>query len=211
MLARLLCTGIVLLFSSFVSHATIIEVSQGGNVLGTIRAFNGTESALQNWNRNANPNIGPGGIARASQLFFYSNPIDGVTFNFLSDRANSNSSGGLSLLATVDSTGDPFALYGDDGFHEFYETTNNDVFKGNWNWISCCTDGGIIGGLNGKWSIDVEITRITNVNQFLIQGLDNTIVYDQSQSVSFRNVSTPASITLVIFALGLLAYKGLKR
>ena len=209
----------LMLGTSFASNATLIEFDNGDNPI-SISAYTGEQSAFDNWNQNLNPDIGPAGDSKTLKIFFYENPTDGLTINFLLSKQNSEeTSGSLSLTTRILSEGDPTILHSDDSYAEFHKGDEPGVFEGQWAWVDCCTDGAVIGGLTGDWGVDIDIHAFNNVENFMIVSGDGSTFnfsptetfslgsesFDFGQLYSLRDVPTPLAgfCLLPVFMMGL--------
>jgi hypothetical protein len=104
---------------------------------------------------------------QSSKGFFwlYENSLTGdISLGIIFDKPNDGSGGAVDMsFAGVPATG--FVEVSDDPGDAFTVTS------GNWGWSPCCTDGGVIGGLEGLWVITVTLNGATGVEEwFFLNG-----------------------------------------
>jgi len=198
-----------------------IEVSQessfgagdfDSNILGSINVYDtaGTAAALYNYQWSASlinypfsPThvTDPTLIDNTSHLFMVNSAVDGLTLFVINDN-NSDGSGGSALMQ-VDLSGDPDGmgiLVSDDPG----EVVLNNPFQatGTFKWDSCCTDGMVLGTINGDWELLVGFLAppvgLTDWNAYSSGGSSLALALGGGAGrVRLQVVPEPATIALL--------------
>lgn len=177
-------------------RATTIDVFQAGKLKGSIEAFSGANSAIDNYDffsHSAHPAEGPNLRLNRGAVFFYDGP-EGTTFNVIFNKEREPgepvTTGLVSWNILVASLSDASVILSDDK-PELTETNPN-IFKGRWEWRNN-TDGGILNGLELPiWAVLVD------PKQYL--GLDTLRAFSADGSRINLNLATGARGNM-IFAL----------
>ncbi|RLB03201.1 MAG: hypothetical protein DRG59_11915, partial [Deltaproteobacteria bacterium] len=160
----LVCVGILVL----TGHALAMDyaITNGAIVQGVI-PLTKAESATDFYkygnpfSASGDPEFGT--VSGVGFIWLYENSLTGdVSLGMIFDKPLDGSGGTAELsFSGVPSSGfvevadDPPAV--GDTF---------DVTHGKWGWEECCTDGGMIGGLNGTWEITLSLDDATGVDEW---------------------------------------------
>ncbi len=145
------------------AHAVTIRVSQesaaglgdfDSNVLGTLTPYSTTDSASDFYGYNTtNPasygNGTPTLSAALSHLFLV-DASDGLSLFIVHDAPQTNPGGTARTAFSL--TGDTASILVRDDANAGYIDTGVS-FSANHNWNTCCTDGYVIGSLDGDWRV----------------------------------------------------------
>jgi hypothetical protein len=232
MLSRLIpATAIVVL--SCAANAGLIRVSQesavgagdfDANVLGSIDAFSSLLTASQYYAYNTNfpTSFDDGGqdvtlTSNMSHSFFVSGS-DGLSAFIVHDKPSDG--GGGSAGMTLDLVGDTASvLVKDDAIGDVFSGNGTTNFVSTNSWFGCCTDGFVIGALDGLgWSLFAEFdSRAFRRDEFA-----GWMAFDGSTSIALTNdlnrrvrfdiasdggpgpgPDVPVPSTILLFGLGL--------
>lgn len=135
---------------------------QDFSLVGSVAVFDRSdESAADIYSYN-NPvtasysNLDPPAVSGVSQFFFVdTSDSDGISLFIVQDAAN-DGSGGRANMDLVLSGDEATVLVQDDGGE--IDNTANTEFAVRHFWSPCCTDGGVIGTLEGNWSMTVDVS-----------------------------------------------------
>lgn len=137
-------------------------------LLGSVDEFDhSAETAAQAYNYVGSSYAGtpPDAISNLSQLFMVNTSEGGSSLFVVHDAPNDGSGGTVDLLLSL--TGDSAdALFSDDG-GEIVESPDN-TFTASHNWVECCTDGGVIGTLEGNWSMLIDPNFISGIDSWQV-------------------------------------------
>ncbi len=175
---KLICVA-VLASVSLSANSALIRVSQessanandfDANVLGTITAFDSLLTAAAYYDYD---NTGPGGnefsfndgaqdvtlTSNKSHVFFV-NGADGLSAFFVHDKPDDGTGGGAGM--TLSLAGDTAnVLVRDDTGEGVTSSMGGTSFVTGHAWIACCTDGFVLGSLDGDWSLLAEFDTLT--------------------------------------------------
>lgn len=207
------------------AEAALIRVSQesaagvgdfDANVLGTINAFESllTASAYYNYNNVFAASFDDGGqdVTLTSNMsnFFFVNGSDGLSAFIVHDKPGDGDGGGA--VMTVDLTGDTASVLVRDDAGDAIAGNGTTNFVATHAWLSCCTDGFVIGSLDGGWELFAEFDAFTargfTWTDFAgWQAFDGSttiaLASDLDRRVRFDLVAVPEPGTLALLGLGL--------
>jgi hypothetical protein len=198
--------------------AETVYVYQYDILLGSVGSYSGATTARGNWNRNYGVDVGPVIADNEGALFFYEG-LDGLTFNMLfnpNEVLNQPFEYG-SIAFDISVTGTDSSVFLTDDINEFVSSGGGN-YSGKWKW-TWGADGGIIGGLEGDWTIDIFnmesgwSSRYPNGGSSLwMYGVDGFFSLDLSQDIRLTNVSpVPLPATAWLFGSALLGFAGFNR
>lgn len=223
-----LVTGLILTASTSMAHALAIEVAQessagagdfDANIIGSIDPFTTTltNSGFFSYGNPFNASfcdgvvdncIGrPSLISNESHLFLV-DASDGLGVFIVHDKPNDGSGG--SATNTFSLVGDTATVLVSDDPNEFTGTGTN--FTGNFNWIGCCTDGGVIGSLDGDWTMFLEFDSFTGLTGWTAVSANSQdsvgLQLVNDRRVRLRSVSQqiPEPNTLALIGIGLAGF-----
>ena len=88
---------------------------------------------------------------------------EGLLLFVVHDRPGDGSGGQARVRVDVDDfLAAPDVLVGDDPGDSYTVNPTNGVAVGVWSWMGCCTDGMVVGPLDGPWSATVEFESTLN-------------------------------------------------
>ncbi len=209
-----------LFITGFLSPADAIpiDVFQGGIFLGTIESYTSADpyspiTSVENYNYNPNRvNVinGPSKTEKQGQFFFFEGS-DGLSFNNVFGGIGDNTTSWVDLDILVEgSTLDPSVLFSDDPYPpvELQEVDNSNSFEARFVYWQSYGDGGVIGAIDGDWTITVDPLRYENLNTLVAFGSYGTeiaLTLDLTEDIVFttsaHNVPEPATITLLLFGI----------
>lgn len=223
------------------AQAAVIEVAQessagsgdfDANILGNINTYNTTGTNAQYYAYNTTYSTsfcdGAGCTGRpvltseASHLFLV-DASDGLGLFIVHDKPDSDANGGAANM-TITLDGDTASVLVSDDTSEFTSASNT-IFTDGWRWSGCCTDGAVIGTLDGNWTALVDFNSFTDgLTQWgaLSSGASTIpLALVADRRVRLRPVDdnggggagVPAPATLGLLALGLagMGFAGKKR
>jgi hypothetical protein len=132
-----------------------------GSVVQSVVPLSKAESASDYYTYNTpfsasgDPDFGT--VSSVGFIWLYENSLTGdISLGMIFDKPNDGSGGTVKMsIAGVPATG--FVDVKDDPANVITVT------GGDWVWSPCCTDGGVIGGLNGLWVITLSLDSATGV------------------------------------------------
>lgn len=148
-------------------------------------------------------------------FWLYENTLNGdISIGMIFDTPNDGSGGTVDMtISGVPSAGfvelvdDPKSISPNDDFTVTY---------GNWDWSPCCTDGGVIGGLDGLWEIVVALDTSTDagIDQwYFLNGpsSDNpaTVALNMNKDLVINSVPIPGALWLL--GSGLIGLLGIRK
>lgn len=137
-------------------------------LLGSVDEFDhSAETAVDvyNYAGSSYTGIPPDAVSNVSQLFLASTSEGGTSLFIVHDAVSDGSGGSVDLLMTL-SGDNADVLFSDDG-GEITESPDN-TFAASHSWIACCTDGGVIGTLEGDWSLLIEPNFISGIDSWQV-------------------------------------------
>lgn len=152
-----------------VSAATIVRISQESapgvgdfdrNPFTLLEAYSTSKTAAEFYQYNIGYGASFNGsveplIAEQSRLFFL-DAADGLSLFLIHDRPANSDGGSARMLFQL--LGDTAELKISDDLAEATQNTNGTLFTTNFLWNSCCTDGLVIGSLDGNWQMSAHFT-----------------------------------------------------
>ncbi|MGD8590854.1 MAG: hypothetical protein PVG22_18680 [Chromatiales bacterium] len=206
-----LSTSLGLIFSFLSCHASAFVYSvENGLFNQTIDPLAKAESAAAYYNYNSSTASGTPDFGTVSNTGFFWLYED-TTTNILSlgmifDTQN-DGSGGSVVLTTGGMPVTSFVSVEDD---------NGDIVPTNlingtesWNWIACCTDGGMVSGLeNSSWTITIDLLSSTGINDwYFLDGPDSLtpsqIMLDMNSTLIIKSAIASVSEPNILALLGL--------
>ena len=210
---------LAVLLSPMAANADTIRVSQessvgagdfDSNVLGFIDSFDSLLSASDYYAYNtafaASFNDGAQDVTLTSNIshFFFVSGSDGLSAFIVHDKPSDGAGGQAGM--TFDLAGDTASILVRDDNEGGYTDTGTQ-FTTSHNWIACCTDGLVIGTLDGNWSLFAEFDSRSwsDFAGWMALDGDTTIglTSDLDRRVRFDVVSVPEPTTLALLGIGL--------
>jgi len=191
----------------------LINVFQGGSLLGQVSPYTGPLAGAANYNYysdSGHPAYGPTPAANQGQIFFYEGS-DGLNFTPIFNVDNAGGNGAVSWdLGITGSTTDPGVRFSDDAVGpELAEVGATNVFEGRWTYTDN-TDGGVIGEIGGAvWTVAIDPLKYTNLSALKVfdaSGSSINLNVNTTQQIKFSPV--PEASTLVLFGVGILGLAG---
>ena len=170
----------------------------------------------QAFSYNGDVNGGPSTLSDVG-LVFLVNASDGLSLFVVYDQPDDFTGGSSAIDWTL--TGDTAAvLFVDDpgDSHTLTVNSGGTQFSASASWSDCCTDGYVIGSLDGSWSMAASFLGGQGLNRWNVVSSDGTVVSFPVQSLrSFQlsamaeptSVPEPATLVLMGGGLLLLAYR----
>ncbi len=204
------------------TRAALIEVSQessagagdfDANVLGTIQTFNTPDTTLDFYAYGANSSFnGPVSLTDNTAHLFLVDGSDGLSLFLVLDNVNDGSGG--NAVSQITLTNDTASVLGSDDAGE--ASGGPTVFNGNHNWIDCCTDGYLVGTLEGNWEAFVQFSSFSGLSNFTAVSdtgaNDINLALESGREVRLRVVPVPPAILMAGFGvLGLIPVARRKR
>lgn len=125
-----------------------------------------------------NPDLpfAPAAISDTSQLFFV-DTSQGLSLFMVHDQPDDfgDTLGGRADLHFTLS-GDTAAILFEDDPGESFIDTGGTQFDSRHSWVTCCTDGGAIGSLDGDWSMDVSATVFNDITNWQVSSANGPFV-----------------------------------
>lgn len=119
----------------------------------------------------------PASITETSQLAPW-RTSEGLVLGIIHDQPDDGTGGNVSF--SFDLTGDiADALMSDDA-------GEMNATGGTWSWIGCCTDGGVLGTLDGAWSLIIDPDFTSGIDTWQVTGDGGSIELDMSQRVKLE-------------------------
>lgn len=163
------------------------NAGEGDYVLkGQVSIFNrSTETATAVYNYGGvftasySPDLpfAPAAISDTSQLFF-ADTSEGLSLFMVHDQpaAQGDTGGGAAALSFTLNGGDTAIIQVNDDPGESFINTGGTQFDSHHNWATCCTDGGVIGSLDGDWSMDVSATVFNGIRNWQVSSANGPFV-----------------------------------
>lgn len=230
MLWALMVAGLVLAPSADASAFRVSQESAVGtgdfdaNVIGYITPFS-TGLTASNFYRYGNPdnasyngegNGGPLPVSSLSQIFLVA-ASDGLFLTVVHDNPSDGSGGTADTRWDLANDTASFAVRDDNPGNDSYSVTNSDTtFIAQQVWNNCCTDGYMIGGLDGFFLaygrfLDAP-TGITALRATDSGGNHLALALEAGRRVRIDRVDPiPEPSTLALMGLGLLGVGLVKR
>jgi len=184
------------------------------NVLGYIDAYT-TGGTLQDYYQYGAPYAasfnGPDPLltSQRSHLFVVDGS-DGSGLFAVHDKPEDGSGGQVLLELFIYGDADGFALIQNDDPGEFVDQPDPFEIRTTHNWIPCCTDGLLLGTLDGSWSIVMHFKEIpVGIDSWAAYGSDGIVIPLEiavGHRVKLEAVSTPcipAPGALLLGSLGM--------
>jgi hypothetical protein len=205
------------------AHAVTIRVSQesaaglgdfDSNVLGFLTPYSTTDTASDFYAYNTTfpasyGNTTPGLTAALSQLFMVQ-ASDGLSLFIVHDAPQTPPGGTASTAFTL--TGDTASILVEDDGDAAYTDTGTS-FSANHSWARCCTDGYVIGSLDGDWTmiggfVETAPTGLDGWSALSADGSTLDLALELGRRVRL-DVPSETVVPEPAAALGLLAVAGL--
>jgi hypothetical protein len=115
----------------------------------------------------------PAAIADTTQLFFV-DTSNGLSLFMVHDQPNDVGGGQADLSFTL--SDDTAAILVNDDPGEPFTNTGGTQFDSDHIWSPCCTDGGVIGSLDGDWSMEVAATNFVGITNWQVSSANGPFV-----------------------------------
>ena len=217
-----------LFFVAFNANAGLIRVAQessagagdfDSNVLGYVNAFSTGMTAADYYqygspkgaSYNGQLNGGPDSVSGLSQIFMV-DASDGLSLFVVHDKPSDGSGGKTKTQWNL--LGDTAAeVLADDPSEAVTVSAGGTQFNSTKNWFGCCTDGYVIGQLDGSWTMLGQFLDDPNgINAWSVIDSDysaTSLVLENGRRVQLTQVPEPT--TLLLLGLGLLGFGASKR
>ncbi|MGB0722208.1 MAG: hypothetical protein ACPGU7_07390 [Gammaproteobacteria bacterium] len=149
------------------AHAWEYSVSNNGNS-SSFETIASAESGADYYNffsASGHPEFGA--QSNTAFLWLHENTNTGdLSLSLILDAVNDGSGGAVTAYYTGLPDGSYVSL-ADDGSE--LNKTGVHTATGNWRWIDCCTDGGVVSGLEDgeAWSIDFDVSAYSGINSWV--------------------------------------------
>lgn len=183
------------------------------NVLGTIEGYSTAltgpafykDNPLNGY--NGDDNGGPAPVSNLTQLLLIEGS-DGISVGFVHDRQNDGTVGEATTTFALTNATAAFTL-GDDAGDTYTTNASQTTLTAVHAWAKCCTDGGVLGPLDGPWSLIVSLSATVNIDRWRASSSDNNHVGfappTSNLRVQIAPVPLPPTAALFLAALGGLA------
>jgi hypothetical protein len=183
------------------------------NILGFVSPFTSLMTAVQvyqynnpfgaSYNGDAVGNDGPASLSNVSQLFLV-DASDGLSLFIVHDAPGG---GGGTANTQFDLSGDTAAILVEDDAEGGYTDTGTQ-FGAAHRWVTCCTDGYVIGSLDGNWEMLGQFLDSSGLDSWQVTssgggniGLAFGDEDDDGRRVRLDVVPEPATLALLGIAL----------
>ncbi|MEW5802445.1 MAG: hypothetical protein AB1847_10140 [bacterium] len=223
-LLGLLCVTILFGLAGLAEATTLIDIYQGGTLLGSVTPYTGLITGAANYNfysDSGHPINGPEPVFKEGEIFFYDGS-DGLNFNVIfSKEGIGGAAGSAQWDITITGSTTNLSVRVTDDASELRENVTTHVFTGRWGWNNQNTDGGVIGEIGGsEWIITIDpiAYSLDNLKAYSASGSSYALNLntDASGDIILKPASSPVPVpaTILLFCsgfLGLLGIGGIKK
>lgn len=190
---------------STASQAVPFTISNGG-LTTDVTTIKGTDSAVDFYDYHTLS--AHTGLERSDAAVFWlyeSTTTGDISLGFTFDAIN-DGSGGYAALQTSGMPDTAFIEVSDDP-GEAHGIING---YSKWSWANCCTDGAVIGGLEGDWSMTFDFVKDFNLSNWFFAGDasgETMWELDMSETLTIQKgtpVPEPAPLLLAIAGMGMI-------
>lgn len=151
----------------------------------------------------------PAAQSGQAQMFLV-DTSEGLAFFFVMDAVNDGSGGNADTTWNLadDADGAGLMVRDDDPGNDFYTSGTYD-FSVDHQWFGCCTDGYVLGELDGEFVLTGGFDSFSRLTQWLVRGngLDTELALEAGRRARIRTLNS--SVETPVPAAGLLLVTGL--